>query len=221
MISLDMVFSVLSIVAIDVFLGGDNAIVIALASRKLPEDKRNKAIFIGTGLAIIVRVFLTSVTLYILQIPYLLFIGGLLLIVIAYNLLVEKDNEPDVNAGTTLFSAIRTIVFADIVMGLDNILAIAGAAEGNIMLVIVGLMISIPIIIWGSKIILTLMEKFSFLVYFGAGILAYTAATMITNEDNLQSFFAESTTFSFIFQGAVVIIVLFAGWTAQNIANKK
>lgn len=148
----DFLTSILMIVGIDVVLGGDNAIVIALASRNLPESKRNKAIFIGTSLAIVLRIFLTILAVYLLDIPFLQLIGGILLTLIAVNLLTDNSNDlSSIQAKTTLFQAVRTIVFADLVMGFDNVLAIAGAAHGNILLVIVGLFISIPIIIWGKE----------------------------------------------------------------------
>ncbi len=173
---LEFLTSVLMIVGIDVVLGGDNAIVIALASRNLPESKRNKAILIGTLLAIVLRIVLTILAVYLLDIPFLQLIGGVLLTLIAVNLLTDNSNDlSSIQGKTTLFQAVRTIVFADLVMGFDNVIAIAGAAHGRFSLVIIGLLISIPIIIWGSKLILMLMERFPFLIYCGAAILAYTA----------------------------------------------
>ncbi|HSU79002.1 MAG TPA: YjbE family putative metal transport protein, partial [Candidatus Angelobacter sp.] len=150
-LSQDTFFAILNIVIIDIILGGDNAVVIALACRKLPENRRNKAIFLGTGLAVILRVCLTAVTVTLLKIPLLLLIGGLLLLFIAYKLIANQNEDMTIKAGNTLWSAIRTIVVADLVMGLDNILGIAGASNGRIELVILGLCISVPIIIWGSK----------------------------------------------------------------------
>lgn len=120
------------IVGIDVVLGGDNAIVIALASRNLPESKRNKAILIGTLLAIVLRIILTILAVYLLDIPFLQLIGGILLTFIAVNLLTDNSNDlSSIQGKTTLFQAVRTIVFADLVMGFDNVIAIAGAAHGR------------------------------------------------------------------------------------------
>lgn len=187
---LEFLTSVLMIVGIDVVLGGDNAIVIALASRNLPEAKRNKAILIGTLLAIVLRILLTIIAVYLLDIPFLQLIGGALLTFIAVNLLTDNSNDlSSIQGKTTLFQAVRTIVFADLVMGFDNVIAIAGAAHGRLLLVIIGLLISIPIIIWGSKLILILMERFPLLIYCGAAILSYTAGKMITHEDRLATFF--------------------------------
>ena len=149
---LEFLTSVLMIVGIDVVLGGDNAIVIALASRNLPESKRNKAILIGTLLAIVLRIILTILAVYLLDIPFLQLIGGVLLTLIAVNLLTDNSNDlSSIQGKTTLFQAVRTIVFADLVMGFDNVIAIAGATHGRFLLVIIGLLISIPIIIWGKE----------------------------------------------------------------------
>ncbi|QHE51465.1 TerC family protein [Pontibacillus sp. HMF3514] len=208
----EIIQSILIIIGIDIVLGGDNAIVIALASRNLPEHQRNKAIFWGTGLAIGIRVLLTAVAVYLLKIPFLSLIGGLLLIYIAVKLLTDHDDDPDIEAGDSLMSAIKTIVFADLVMGFDNVLAIAGAAHGNIWLVVIGLLVSVPIIIWGSKLILTLMEKFPVLVYIGSAILAYTAAEMILGERNLESFFHEYASLEWIIPIATIAFVLLLGY---------
>jgi YjbE family integral membrane protein len=221
-VELEFLSALLIIIGIDIVLGGDNAIVIALASRNLPEKQRNKAIFIGTGLAIIVRIILTIVAVYLLQIPFLHLVGGLLLIVIAYNLLVDnEDDTSKIRAGSTLASAVKTIVFADIVMGFDNVIAVAGAAHGNIYLVVIGLLVSVPIIIWGSKIILYLMERYSALVYVGGGILAYTAGKMITHESRIQSFFRSVQGLEIIFPIAILVIVLIAGYSKNYISRRK
>lgn len=214
----DFLTSILMIVGIDVVLGGDNAIVIALASRNLPESKRNKAIFIGTSLAIVLRIFLTILAVYLLDIPFLQLIGGILLTLIAVNLLTDNSNDlSSIQAKTTLFQAVRTIVFADLVMGFDNVLAIAGAAHGNILLVIVGLFISIPIIIWGSKLILLLMERFPLLIYCGGAILAYTAGKMITHEARLATFFHQNPTFTAGIPFLFVLTVLAIGIIVQHV----
>jgi YjbE family integral membrane protein len=180
--NLDMLEPILIIISIDIILGGDNAVVIALASRNLPPDQRNKAIFLGTGLAIAARILLTTVALYLLQIPFLQLIGGLLLFYIALKLLTDQEDTQNISAGDSLLAAVKTIVFADIVMGFDNVLAIAGASHNNIALVTMGLLVSVPIIVWGSRFILMLMDRFPLLIYFGAGILAYTAAEMVLED---------------------------------------
>lgn len=209
---LEIIQSLLIIIGIDIVLGGDNAIVIALASRKLPEKQRNKAIFWGTALAIGIRVLLTAVAVYLLQIPFLKLVGGLLLVYIAVKLLTDKEDDPEIEAGDNLASAIKTIVFADLVMGFDNVLAIAGASHGNIWLVVVGLLVSVPIIIWGSKLILTLMEKYPFLVYIGSGILAYTAAEMILGEENFQAFLHDYAFLEWIIPLFTIVLVIGLGY---------
>ncbi|KAA0546523.1 TerC family protein [Bacillus sp. BGMRC 2118] len=216
---LEFLSALLIIIGIDIVLGGDNAIVIALASRNLPESKRNKAIFLGTGLAIVVRVLLTILAVYLLKIPFLQLVGGILLIVIAYKLLVDNEDEMNINAGVTLSAAVKTIVFADIVMGFDNVIAVAGAAQGNILLVVIGLLVSIPIIIWGSKLILMLMERFSALVYVGAGILAFTAGKMMTHESRLAEFFETYASLQYILPITTVILVLASGYIKNKSAK--
>ncbi|SFJ08621.1 MULTISPECIES: TerC family protein [unclassified Bacillus (in: firmicutes)] len=215
---LDFLTSIFIIVGIDVVLGGDNAIVIALASRNLPEAERNKAIVLGTGLAIILRILLTIMAVYLLNIPFLQLAGGILLTFIAINLLTDNSHDlSSIKAKTTLFQAVRTIVFADLVMGFDNVLAIAGASHGNITLVVLGLLISIPIIIWGSKLILLCMERFPLLVYIGATILAYTAGSMVTHEKNLRSFFETKPLFTASIPFLFMITVLLVGIVVNQV----
>ncbi|HHW39055.1 MAG TPA: TerC family protein [Bacillales bacterium] len=208
----ELLSQILIIIGIDIVLGGDNAIVIALACRNLPVNRRNKAILIGTGLAIIVRIALTILAVYLLMIPYLQLVGGLFLIYIAYNLLTEEgDDVNKIRGGTSLFQAVRTIVVADLVMGFDNVLAVAGAAGGKIMLVVVGLLISIPIIVWGSKIILKFMERFPIIIYIGAGILALTAGKMITHEERIQPLLETYSYSYYIIPLITIVFVLVAG----------
>ena len=209
---LDLIKDILIIIGIDIVLGGDNAIVIALASRNLPDKQRNKAIFWGTGLAVAIRVALTAVAVYLLQIPFLQAVGGILLIYIAIKLLTDNEEDPDIEAKTSLSGAIKTIVFADLVMGFDNVLAIAGASHGNIWLVVIGLLVSVPIIIWGSKLILALLEKYPFLVYLGSGILAYTAGEMILHEGNFEAFFHEYAFLEWVIPIASIFLVIGMGY---------
>ncbi|MFC7371805.1 TerC family protein [Fictibacillus iocasae] len=217
----DFLLALLQIIAIDILLGGDNAIVIALASRNLPEHQRNKAIFLGTGLAIILRIILTILAVYLLKIPYLYFIGGLMLVYISYQLLVDKEEESSIKPGKNLADAVKTIVFADIAMGLDNVLAIAGAAHGNITLVIAGLIISVPIIIWGSKVILYFLERYPLLVYLGAAVLAFTAAGMITSEKAFSSIFKDNNTVTYAVTAFIILGVMLSGWLRNRFASTK
>lgn len=203
---------IFNIIFIDIILGGDNAVVIALACRRLPEKKRNRAIIIGTGLAVLIRIGLTAMIASLLHVPYLLFIGGAFLIFIALKLMISRDEKINVQAGSSLFAAVRTIVFADIVMGLDNMLAVAGASKGHIELIAVGLLVSVPIIVWGSKIILVAMEHFPFLIYAGGGVLVYTASEMITSEPRLHHLFSGDSTLMINLAPILIIFVLGLGW---------
>ncbi|WP_370529812.1 TerC family protein [Alkalihalobacillus sp. AL-G] len=216
----EFLIALLQIIAIDIVLGGDNAIVIALASRNLPDHQRNKAIFLGTGLAIAVRVLLTIVAVFLLKIPYLMLIGGLLLVYIAYNLLSDDNDDADIKGGTTLIEAIRTIVVADIVMGVDNVLAIAGAAHGNILLVIIGLLVSVPIIIWGSKLILHFMEKYPSIIFIGAGVLGFTAAGMIMEEKVVHEWVADNLILKLLIYVVVIGGILLAGWLTKRVKSR-
>ncbi|MGO4889358.1 TerC family protein [Anaerobacillus sp. MEB173] len=213
---LDFIIPLLTIIGIDIVLGGDNAIVVALACRNLPQHLRNKAIILGISLAIITRMLLTVIAVYILQIPYLLAFGGAMLLFIAYSLVVEKNDTTEIEGKTSLAAAIKTIVIADLVMGFDNVIAVAGAANGNIILVVIGLIISVPIIIWGSKLILGIMESYPFVVYIGAGILSFTAGRMITEEDQLSALFSNHPFLTIGVQVALIIAVLFSGWLANK-----
>ena len=204
-------FSVVNIILVDIFLGGDNAVVIALACHRLPQKSRNKAILFGTFLAVLLRITLTAIMLSLLQIPYLLSIGGLFLVYIAYKLVSDKPEESQIKAGTTFIQAVRIIVFADLVMGLDNILGIAGAAKGNLFLVIFGLSISVPIIIWGSKLILVAMDHFPGLIYIGSAILAFTASNMIAEEPKFYTFFHGHPHYKSIITTTLIIGVIFIG----------
>jgi YjbE family integral membrane protein len=176
--------ALLAIIVIDLVLAGDNAIVIALAARNLPKELQRRAIIWGTVGAVVVRASLTVAVLWLLNIPGLMLAGGVLLAWIGYRLLAgnEGGREHDVSPAKNFWGAMRTIVIADAVMGLDNVLAVAGAAHGSVLLVVVGLLISIPIVVWGSTLILHWIERFPALLYVGGAVLAFTAAKMIADE---------------------------------------
>jgi YjbE family integral membrane protein len=177
-----------AIVVIDLVLAGDNAIVIALAARNLPTALQRRAIVWGTAGAVVVRASLTVAVLWLLQVPGLMLAGGVLLVWIAYRLLAGDDagRDHDVPPAMSFWAAMRTIVIADAVMGLDNVLAVAGAAHGSALLVVLGLVISIPIVVWGSTLILRWIERFPALLYVGGAVLAWTAAKMIVSEPLLE-----------------------------------
>lgn len=172
--------AVLQIIAIDIVLGGDNAVVIALACRRLPEKQRNLGIFWGVFGAIALRVVLIFFALSLLAIPFLKLIGALLLLWIGIKLLQPEpqSDEHQIDAGSTLLGAIKTIIIADAAMSLDNVIAIAGAAKDSIVLVIFGLVVSVPIIVWGSKLVMKLMDRFPATIIIGAGLLGWIAGDM-------------------------------------------
>lgn len=179
------------IILIDILLGGDNAIVIALACRNLPAHLRLKGVLWGTFGAIAIRVALIAFAVTLLQVPYLKLIGGILLLWIGVKLLADNDEgHGDIQASDRLFAAIKTIVIADLVMSVDNVIAVASAAEQaggehQLALVVFGILVSIPIIIWGSTLVLKLMERAPIIITFGAALLGYLAGGMITTDVGL------------------------------------
>ena len=186
-LSVEFLSALLAIVVIDLVLAGDNAIVIALAARSLPAALQKKAIIWGTLGAIVVRAAMTLAVVWLLLVPGLHLLGGAALVWIAYKLLVPEQSEDGVHAkpADNFWAAMKTIVVADALMGLDNVLAVAGAARGSFILVVLGLLISIPIVVWGSTLILKWVDRFPALVYIGAGVLAWTAAQMMLHEPML------------------------------------
>lgn len=209
---------VLQIIIIDLLLGGDNAVVIALACRNLHPNQRRKGIIWGTAGAIILRVILVAFAVVMLQIPFLKLVGGILLLWIGYKLMVQEDEEEhNLNAPDKLFAAIKTIIIADIVMSLDNVLAIAGAAgqvdntAHQIGYVIFGLIVSIPIIVAGSRIVLYLIDRFPIIVTAGAGLLGWIAGGMMVTDPALVKRFGEGlesyTTIAGI-AGAIAVMAL-------------
>jgi YjbE family integral membrane protein len=188
---LEFLWALLAIVLIDVVLGGENALVIAMASRNLPEELRKKALIYGTFGAVGVRFICVAALTYLLMIPGLRLIGGLALLVIAYQLLKKNDESHEVNASTSFWGAMGTIVWADAVMGLDNALAIAGAAGGNWWLIIFGLLLSVPIILFGSTMVAKILEKYPKSIWIGVGVLVIVALQMIYKEPLLQNYIGE------------------------------
>ncbi|MFM7025759.1 MAG: TerC family protein [Limnohabitans sp.] len=184
--------ALLAIILIDLVLAGDNAIVIALAARSLPPDLQKKAVLWGTVGAIAVRSVMTLGVVWLLQIPGLMLVGGLGLLWIAYKLIADNgDGEDHGPAATTFWGAMKTIIVADALMGVDNVLGVAGAAHGSWDLVIIGLLVSVPIVVFGSSVVLRLVERFPAIIQAGAAVLAFTAAKMIVGEPLLDALFDE------------------------------
>jgi YjbE family integral membrane protein len=176
-----------SIIWVNIILSGDNAVVIALAARSLPPHQQKQAIFWGSAAAIVLRVVLTVIAVEMLKWPYLKIIGALLLLYIGVTLLLEdEDEEGDVGNGAGgLIAAVRTILIADLVMSLDNVLAVAAAAKGNIPLLVIGLALSIPLIIFGSTLLLKVMERYPIIIIAGAALLGFLAGEMLLTDPAL------------------------------------
>ena len=182
--------ALLAIILIDIVLAGDNAIVIALAARNLPPHLQKKAIMWGTVGAIAVRSLMTLGVVWLLKIPGLMLVGGLGLLWVAYGLIKPQDGGDDHGpVASTFWGAMRTIIVADALMGVDNVLGVAGAAHGAMDLVVIGLLISVPIVVFGSTMVLKLVDRFPIIIYLGAAVLAGTAASMIAGEPVLSQWF--------------------------------
>ena len=204
-------FAVLQIIAIDIVLGGDNAVVIALACRRLPDKQRKLGIFWGVAGAIALRVILIFFALNLLTIPYLKVAGAALLVWIGIKLLQpESEGGHDVDASTTLLGAIKTIIVADAVMSLDNVIAIAGAAKDEISLVIFGLVISVPIIVWGSQFVMRIMDRFPVTIAIGAGLLGWIAGDMAVTDVVTKDWVNANAKFLHWIAPAVMAIVVIA-----------
>lgn len=206
------------IIMIDILLGGDNAIVIALACRNLPPELRSKGILWGTAGAIVLRVILIFFAMSLLALPYLKLVGAALLIWIGIKLLVPEDDEHgDLQASDKLLGAIKTIIVADFVMSVDNVIGIAGAAqtaghEGHQMpLVIFGLLVSIPIIVWGSSVVLKLMDRFPIIIVAGGALLGWIAGTLAVGDPALQGHLPAVESLRYLAGGLCALLVVAVG----------
>jgi YjbE family integral membrane protein len=174
--------ALLKIIGIDIVLAGDNAVVIALAARRLPPKQQKMAILLGCGAAVLIRVVLTVVAASLLTTPYLRIIGGALLLYIGVKLLLQSNDEGHISEANNLSQAVKTIVLADVVMSVDNIIGVAGAAGDSTALLVIGLAISIPLVIFASAIILRIMERFPIVIVLGAALLGYVAGEMLITD---------------------------------------
>ena len=213
--------ALLAIILIDLVLAGDNAIVIALAARNLPPTLQRKAIVWGTVGAIAVRSVMTIGVVWLLKIPGLMLVGGLGLVWIAYKLLADQEGEGhDGPVASTFWGAMKTIVVADALMGVDNVLGVAGAAHGSLDLVVIGLLVSVPIVVFGSSVVLKLVERFPIIIQLGAAVLAFTAAKMIVGEPLLDAVFDPHEPLNvaarWLTYTVAVVGVLAAGWWAAR-----
>ena len=209
--------AIFQIIIIDILLGGDNAVVIALACRELPHKQRLRGILWGTAGAIALRITLIAFALSLLDIPFLKAVGGLLLLWIGIKLLVPHDETHAIGASSSLWKAIRTIIVADFAMSLDNIIAIAGAAQNThadhqLLYVIFGLLVSVPIIVWGSTLVLKLIDRFAFIVTLGGALLGWIAGTMLASDAGIARWLGNPTPLAVKVAGvAGALLVVSAG----------
>jgi YjbE family integral membrane protein len=209
--------ALLAIILIDLVLAGDNAIVIALAARNLPPEHKNKAIIWGTVGAIAVRSVMTLGVVWLLKVPGLMLVGGIGLLWIAYKLLADEGGGDEHGpAATTFWGAMKTIIVADALMGVDNVLGVAGAAHGSMDLVVIGLLVSVPIVVFGSKVVLKLVERFPIIIQAGSAVLAFTAAKMIVSEPVLDAVFDPNAIARWTTYAVCIVGVLGAGWWAAR-----
>lgn len=176
----------LKIIGVNIILSGDNAVVIALAARSLPREQQKKAVFWGAGAAVVLRVILTVFAAALLALPWLKIVGSLLLFWIGVKLLIPEDGEDDIKASDQLLAAIKTILIADLVMSLDNVIAVAAAAGGHMGLLIIGLAISIPLVVFGATLLIKLMERFPVIITIGAGLIGWVAGEMLVADMALK-----------------------------------
>ncbi len=210
------------IIMIDILLGGDNAVVIALACRNLPDKQRTQGIIYGTMGAIILRVILIGFALALLAVPYLKIVGAILLLWIGVKLLQPEDDQGhNISSSDKLWAAVKTVIVADLVMSVDNVLAIAGAAQGagqnhQLPLVIFGLLVSIPIIVWGSQLVLKLMERFPIVITLGAMLLGWIAGQMAYTDPAIKAYLPVGAYWSYVAAVSGALFVLALGKIMQS-----
>ncbi|MED1202421.1 TerC family protein [Heyndrickxia acidicola] len=213
---------IIKIIAIDIVLSGDNAVVIAMATRNLPDKQQNKGILFGTIGAVVIRILLALVIVELMKIPYVNVIGGILLLWISYKVLVGGEENVKVKSESSLLKAICTIIAADAIMSLDNVVALAGASNGHIGLIAIGVTFSIPIMIFFSKLIVQLMNKYSWIAYIGSGILAWTGANMLFKDEQFLNLInLDQGYFTYFLTGVVTITVVAAGYGVNRRASKR
>jgi YjbE family integral membrane protein len=215
---------VFKIIMIDLLLSGDNAVVIALACRNLPEAQRRKGIMYGVGGAIGLRVVLTFFAVGLLALPYLKLIGALLLLWIGIKLILpdeDEHGEGSIKAEANLWGAVKTIIIADFVMSLDNVIGVAAAAKGSVGLLVFGLLVSIPLIAWSSQLVLKLIDRYSFIIYAGGALLGYVAGEMMVTEAVLKDVVEQRHYLHWLMPVSGALFVLAMGWwLARRMAQK-
>jgi len=207
------------IILINIVLSGDNAVVIALAARSLPKRQQKLAVFWGAGAAVLMRIVLTVVAVELLRYPYLKLVGALLLFWIAVKLLLPEDgDDDDVESSENLWAAIKTILIADLVMSLDNVIAVAAAAKGSLLLLVLGLAISIPLVVFGAQLLMKLMDRWPIIITIGAGLLGWVAGEMIVTDPSIKEWVDSSAAYLHWVAPAtgVVIVVVVGKWLAAR-----
>ncbi|MFT3812775.1 MAG: TerC family protein [Acidovorax sp.] len=208
----DFWIGLVKIIWINIILSGDNAVVIALAARSLPPQQQKQAIFWGSGAAVVLRIVLTVVAAKLLELSYLQIIGGCLLLWIGLQLLSEEEeDEGEGQSNGNLMAAVRTILIADLVMSLDNVIAVAAAAQGSMVLLILGLAISIPLVIFGSTLMIKLMERFPIIVVLGAGLIGWVGGETIMNDTALKGVLEANPALHYVAAAAGAILVIVVG----------
>lgn len=211
----------LKITLINLVLSGDNAVVIAMASKNLSDSHRKKAIWFGTAAAVFLRIILTAAAVLLLKIPYLQALGAFLLLYIAMKMLMDESEPKQIRASTALLPAIWTIVVADFIMSLDNVLAIAAVSEGNLSLLLIGIGMSIPIIIWGSQLLIHLLHRYAFVLYVGAAVLAYTAGDMLVSDPKIIAMLQTShPSYAWFVPVLFIVVTMAAGLYYKRLMEK-
>ena len=217
--------ALLQIVWINILLSGDNAVVIALACRSLPPRERRMGIMLGAGAAVALRIIFTLAVVSLMEIPYLKLVGGVLLVWIAVKLLTDETDEASVKESDTIWNAVRTVAIADMIMSLDNVIAIAAAAKGSTPLILFGLCLSVPLIVFGATLIIDLLQRFPVLVWAGAGLLGWVAGSIMVSDPGWHGVFgAWPSLVDEVVGGSVgVVVVLALSWFLRQraAANKQ
>jgi YjbE family integral membrane protein len=218
----DFWLGLMKIIWINIILSGDNAVVIALAARSLPPEQQRKAIMFGSGAAVVLRIVLTVVAAKLLALSYLQIIGGVLLLWIGAQLLADdEEGEGEAKEQGNLMAAVRTILIADLVMSLDNVIAVAAAAKGDEALLIIGLAISIPLVIFGSTLMIKLMERYPVIILLGAALIGWVGGETIASDVALQDFASENHWFHTACAAAGAVIVIGWGKLSERFKSKE
>lgn len=218
----DFWIGLIKIVWINIILSGDNAVVIALAARSLPPELQRKAILFGSGAAVVLRIVLTFVAAKLLGLPFLQVVGGLLLLWIGVQLLSEEEEEEgESKSSGNMMAAVRTILIADLVMSLDNVIAVAATAQGNMVLLILGLAISIPLVIFGSTLMIKLMERFPVIITLGAALIGWVGGETIVNDRLLHGYAISHPWLHYVAAAAGAVLVVGIGKFLQARSGAK